>query len=573
MSGNKKSMMGMVCLFLMVFASVNLFSNGYDTKPLYVEVGLNFQQSSKAVVNLQTNTGFQIEKFEHNNFNSLLSLFDHKEVILRKDAYYLGTGGRFVEYTGEIPNENSSLNLQGPYHVQIGTISPDLNQAKEQLSTLKSKGYQGYLSYEAGWMIFQGPHLNQEQAQRSAEEIELLLNERATVIAPSQHRVQVLDKVGELIFVFDSREGLYFKAVEDKGSVNLISVDNQQYRGAVTATRLSGSDMTVINKLLLDEYLYGVVPREMPASWPIEALKAQAVVARSYAAAEIQMSKYKHLGFDLSTTTSSQVYGGYASEHNNSTRAVQETAGVLVMYNGKPANTYYHSNSGGSTEDSENVWSGSVPYIRGVQDEFSLNALNSTWVEALTAQEIKAALAKNNIHIGDVQSIEIRSQSKNERVLELIVYGTQGEKSLEKEQSRRIFGLKSTWFDVKIEGQSQVESQVQRQGQRQSGELHILGSSNGSKQAKDVQKSYVITSQGPREIDLSSNILVYNGQNYRQQEKVNSTNSAGTGTFVFEGKGFGHGLGMSQYGAKRMAELNYNYQQILNHYYTGIKVE
>jgi stage II sporulation protein D len=122
----------------------------------------------------------------------------------------------------------------------------------------------------------------------------------------------------------------------------------------------------------MQEYLYGVVPREMSKTWPLEALKAQAVVARTFAITN--QNKFMHLGFNMDNSVLSQVYGGYDWEGPISNQAVDETIGMLLYYNTTLASAYYHSNSGGYTANSENVWSSEVPYLRSVFDPYSIGA-------------------------------------------------------------------------------------------------------------------------------------------------------------------------------------------------------
>ncbi len=173
-------------------------------------------------------------------------------------------------------------------------------------------------------------------------------------------------------------------------------LDLKKYRGAATALRQNNSNLTIVNLLPTEKYLYGVVPREMPHSWPEEALKAQAVAARGFAVASI--NKYIDHGFNLCNTVNSQVYGGYEAEQSRTNRAVDLTRGQVITYNGHLAIPYYHSSSGGHTEDSENIWTNAVPYIRGVQDEYSLNSPHKEWEKALKKSEIESILRKKQFN-------------------------------------------------------------------------------------------------------------------------------------------------------------------------------
>ncbi|SNS34073.1 stage II sporulation protein D [Anaerovirgula multivorans] len=525
--------------------------------PMNIEIGLFFQGAAKSTVLLKSNNGFEVGEFLQDEFIPLLDLSDKKDIILRKDSFYIGSGGNYVEYTGAII-ENQT-NIQGPYHVQIGGLFNNRNEATQliQFLSLGTMEEQPYLVYENGWKVFIGLYVQQEIAQIKANEINDYTGQATTVIPPSITRVQILDLSGRPLFMFDSTENVYFRGVDNKGAVSVVSVEGKNYRGAITAKRLSNSDMSIVNKLPLEEYLYGVVPSEMPALWSLEALKAQAVAVRGYAIAN--MNRFRNVGFDLCSTTTSQAYGGFDREHPNSNRAVDETHSKVLTYNGELVNAFYHSNSGGYTENSENVWSSTVAYIRGVKDDFSLGHQNSTWTEVLTKSQVKTLLENNNVFVGEVIDLKVTSVSQNGRVLELTVFGTNGQEVFVKERSRTIFGLKSTWFTVNGTGGS-------------AGNSNDIMIRNNTSETNPItlNNKYIISSSGVSQISNPSNIKIYNGTNYR--ETIQSSTVA-SDSFVFDGKGFGHGLGMSQWGAKKMAEEGYNYVQILTHYYTGTKVE
>ena len=125
----------------------------------------------------------------------------------------------------------------------------------------------------------------------------------------------------------------------------------------------SSSGITVINDLNLEDYVASVVGKEMYPIWPLEALKAQAVAARSYAVFQQQHPKYQR--FDVLSTTTSQVYAGLDGEANTTQAAAQATAGQVLTYQGKVIESVFHSASGGHTENSEDVWMRAVPYLRG----------------------------------------------------------------------------------------------------------------------------------------------------------------------------------------------------------------
>jgi len=555
----RKKIISIALLITLTFIMSIFTAFSYDksTLPYNIKIGLFFGGTAKSTLILESQSIFKVGIFVQDEFVSLFDLSENK-ILLRKDKFYTGQGLNSKEYTGAISGQAGLSNIEGPYHIQVGQSFPSYIEAYNFLKSLNIGDIHSYLSYENEWKIFAGLHLTELSAKEEANAITTNYGYETKVIHPSDTRVQVINQIGNAIFMYDSSEEVYFMGRDNINNTTIVNVEGTRYRGAITAKRLSNSDMTVINKLPLDEYLYGVVPGEMPASWHIEALKAQAVAARGFALTNL--NKYKQFDFNLCTTVNSQVYKGFASEHPNTNRAVDETKSKVITYNGNLVVPYYHSNSGGQTEDSENIWSSPLPHVRGVKDDFSLNALNSTWDATFTKDEIKNRLATHNIFIGDILDMKITSSSNNGRVLTLVVYGSKGQEVMEKQKSRTVFGLRSSYFSISSNNGNNSEIQL------------VAINGNGSKsEPVNLKDKYVVTANGISTIKNTVTVSVFNGKEYKSIDKEPIQNTSDT--FVIAGKGNGHGLGMSQYGAKKMAELGYKYDEILRHYYTGVKVE
>jgi stage II sporulation protein D len=155
-----------------------------------------------------------------------------------------------------------------------------------------------------------------------------------------------------------------------------LTFDGRGYHGTL-ALRSRGGGVSVVNGLSLDTYLRGVVPSESPSHWPLAALEAQAVAARSYAVAELRPSSW----YDLVPTTADQVYGGVAAERPRSDHAVYATLGQVLTWDGQVARTYYSSSSGGRTEAVQDAWPGSapIPYLRSVPDPYDTYSPHHDW--------------------------------------------------------------------------------------------------------------------------------------------------------------------------------------------------
>src|SRR5215831_1394127 len=212
------------------------------------------------------------------------------------------------------------------------------------------------------------------------------------------------------------------------------------YRGQMQVDVVSGK-LRAINVIGLEQYLYGVVPSEMPFSWAPEALKAQAVVARSYALATRRSG-----AFDLYPDTRSQVYLGIEHEKPSTTSAVDATAGQVVLYQGAVAKTYFFSTSGGRTASAEDIWGEAVPYLVSVPDPYDSISPHHSWGPlAYTG----AALAKRLKMKGRVMDVQTELNSSG-RVKTLTVVGSQGTLAIPGANVRQRLGVQSTWFTVGV---------------------------------------------------------------------------------------------------------------------------
>ena len=221
-----------------------------------------------------------------------------------------------------------------------------------------------------------------------------------------------------------------------------LQLDGTAYRGALIVHRRAGK-LTVVNRLPLDRYLRGVVPWEMPDDWQREALRAQSVVARSYALATLKPSAL----FDLYADTRSQVYGGIPAEAASTNRAIGSTAGRVVYWNGRVATTFYHSTSGGRTVSNDEAWPGAnpVPYLVSVADPYDgLSKLHRWGPFRWTPAD-----AGRKLGIGVVRDLVV-SRGPSGRAAEVTIKGLRGTRTMAANDFRRTFDLRSTWFAVRV---------------------------------------------------------------------------------------------------------------------------
>jgi stage II sporulation protein D len=236
------------------------------------------------------------------------------------------------------------------------------------------------------------------------------------------------------------------------------------YRGSIEV-RFDRVGVASINVLDMDSYLRGVVAGEMPSSWPLEALKVQAVAARTYALATRKTGE----AFDQYADTRSQVYRGVTGESVRSDAAVRDTAGRIVTYSGVPAVTYYFSTSGGHTENVEFSFVGSLskPWLVGVPDPYDTQSPYHRWTVRLTAARLDRALGAP----GAFKRLKVLQRGVSPRVVRARVVGTRGTRTVTGPQVRSALGLRDTWFThYRVESSASRSVAEHASGRRWSGQ-------------------------------------------------------------------------------------------------------
>jgi stage II sporulation protein D len=218
------------------------------------------------------------------------------------------------------------------------------------------------------------------------------------------------------------------------------------YRGRMVLAR-DGAAVLAINDVGLEHYLYGVVAAEMPAAWPAEALRAQAVVARSYAV----RSRRPDLPFDVFADVRSQVYRGVAAEVATTIEAVRATRGRAVRAGGEVAQTFFFSTSGGRTAGNEEAFGGTpLGYLRSVDDPHDDLSPYHTWSARFTEREVARKL--RGLTPGEFEELAVASRTASGRAATVDIVGSNGTNTVPAGTIRTRLGLRSTWFDVRAAG-------------------------------------------------------------------------------------------------------------------------
>lgn len=326
-------------------------------------------------------------------------------------------------------------------------------------------------------------------------------------------------------------------------SGKLLGFNGREYRGCFRATSAVQGGVLLLNVLDMEDYLRGVVPSEMPARWHPEAVKAQAVAARTYALKETLTSRAAQ--YDVTADTSDQVYLGASKEHPASDAAIKETEGMVAVYSGQVITAYYHSSGGGRTRK------GTEPYLAGV-DSPEESPYNE-WKLEYSLDELGAILAKGGYSVGKLTGARAVPAPEERDGFRVEFTGEGGSKQLTTISVRKILGIntcKSPNFSLETLGDAgealvalNMLQKALVQGSETSGYVKLgAACAIGSDGVGKVTAAYALT------LDSQPSLV------------------------RIIGHGYGHGLGMSQYGAKYMAERGADWKAVILHYYTGVQI-
>lgn len=354
-----------------------------------------------------------------------------------------------------------------------------------------------------------------------------------------------------------------------------LSWNGRPYRGKMEV-RKGSQGWVVVNVIDVEDYLRGVLKMEINPAWPMEAIRAQAIVARTYAISHAGQSGTK--GYDFDDSHNAQVYRGVNAEDPTLDRGIDATRGVVVSWQGNLALTPYHSDSGGWTADVRDVWGGSRPYLVVRQEPFPSRSPHETWSTTLTATQMTAIFRKMGVNVGEVTDLSVAERDQGGRAVSLRVQGTAGEATVKSHAFRMAADskvIRSTCFELRSSDGGTPRSP-----------LPILSppAKDSAVDGDDPNLIITLTQEGAFTKDELMDMLLHPETRQSYVDKALARSSKGrvskpaapvvasprsSGSFIFDGRGWGHGVGMSQWGAKVMAEKGWKAEKILGHYYPG----
>lgn len=411
-----------VIIALALLLSTSTISMGQYQTPSYIRVGLYYKDGSVntalPIFNVSAAAGIQAGFFLNNTFTEIYREPSASTLYARKDTFFYKDGNGLKEYTPSATSSDSiaSNAKWGPYHIKIGSDCPDQATAALQITAYRQAGVMAYIVYSDCWQVWAGSYTDQAAAQADLAVISPMIGDIGyTVIPPAANRIVLVNSQYQPLCIFGSNSAFFQLRPAPENNPLVISVKDKPYRGAVEVKRLTASDMSVINYVSVQEYLYGSVPAEIGGRSPAEAIKAQAIAAKMYAINNA--GKHSKAGFDICPTTDCQVYKGYSIEVAQCNAAIDTVKDFVISYNGKLAGSiFYFASSGGRTEDVRNVWGSSIPYLVSVEDSYEKIY---TWTKTLKVSDIRAKFPQ----LGNILGVSITQTAPSGRVTQLAVRG------------------------------------------------------------------------------------------------------------------------------------------------------
>ena len=581
-----------LCLLLLVpcfLMSASAASSRYIL-PETIKVGLFYASSSLTSANLENEVGYgyQLGCYDANDRFVALAETDEECISICIDEnLYFKPGGGYNTF-----NSYSGNDLIGAYHVQMQDAYNTFYEAFAAAAEFND----GFVAYVNGaYFVRAGNYTSLSEASYAASGIQ-----GAKAVGGSADCLTVYStQTGRTLFEFDSNGEALAVEPYSPYAPGETWFRGYCYRGGFRYARSrdynQGGKIAVTNFVPLEDYVAGVIPYELSASWPMEALKAGAICARSFAVA----AGGNHQTFDVCDTTDCQVYHGVYKGANaeNIDAAVNATRGVCAWYNGEPIKAVYSAGTGGYTESAKNTWSVEKGYLQAKLDEFDAVAdyPGCAWTYVVTSAQVTSMLRAAGKSCGNIVGMAVTKWTEVGNVLEVTFVDAGGSRyTLTKDNVRllgNINGVKymSRRFTITPgtnTGKPATLTTVSDSG-TSGGEAGSFTVYNGS-DFSTSESIYVMTSDGLTQIsggavcrtsagveNLGSGTSTSVGSGsavIRLDTSDQKSDLSYSTTWTLNGSGYGHNVGLSQWGARNMANLGYTCDEILHYYFTGIDV-
>lgn len=538
----------MLIIFIIVASSpsVKAYVAPVDT----VKIGLYYGSNVLPSANLQNvagyGCGYEFGYFTGREYISVANTDAVKISILRDRNMYFSGNAYYAGAEGSI--------VVGCYHIQLNTDYNTYEEAKIVSDTYAS----AYVKYLSGvFYVCIGNYTTSTNASSAATSLGL---SNYAITGGTAYTLAVVETgTNNILFEFDygTTYSLGVVPISTDGVTCQTWFKNYKYYGGFQYTRIDGGDITVVNFVNIEDYVKGVIPYEMSGSWPKEALKAQALCARTYVMSHL--NKHQSYGFDVCNTTCCQVYYGTNLATTTSDTAVDETAGKYIVYNDVLCETYYSSSDGGASENSENVWSSALAYLRGVLDPYETNISGSVsnyhWTVTYTASQLTTLMRNKGYNCSTIVSFAVTQFTEVGNVYKISMTDSSGKTfSFTKGAARTALGFRSQRYNVS----------------GSDGDMTVYVNDAGATLTGSLSTYYAIGASGSSILPSGSIYAITGGGT----EVIGETDEIiPADSFTVTGTGYGHNVGMSQWGAYSMAKYyNMTYDQIIKFYYSGVSI-
>ena len=402
-----------------------------------------------------------------------------------------------------------------------------------------------------------------------------------------------------------------------------VQYSGKGYRGRIELFIGQNGNIVVLNVLPLEEYLYGVVPSEMSPSWPEEALKTQAVAARTYALSRISANSHK--SYDVYGTVADQAYSGLGGEHQITNRIVDATAGKVITYGSEIITAFYSACAGGFTKQ------GNAPYLRSVYSHHE-DSPHADWECNLSLEKLSSIVKGTGADIGPIRDVSVEYDAVSGHLLSMIVHGSNDSKQLYGTTLRKLVGrssMKSTRArifpvgsnpqpliakappssapetteaqvlvtEIVLPGEEVIENDpttgfitkraygwikpwVADDNEHRMRKMRELYAFDGSSLMQCNREMHMLAGENdaggnPFQVKTSeSSSSLFTPEPLPERKIVMTRHSRSdlSAGFVIRGDGYGHGIGMSQWGARALAEQGMDYRKIITYFYYGVEI-
>ena len=532
-----------------------------------LRIGLNYGSDALPSANLQNvdglGRGYDFGYFDNSReFVPIDAWTGESRISMLMDRNMVWNAG-VAGGSGEYREGTEGSAVVGCFHIQLNAGYNTFDEAKAEAGKYNN----AFVRYQSGtFLVLIGSYTTRAAAESamSSSGIGISINS-----GTSNTITVTVTGTGTILFEFDMGStplGVMPKQIANEKPETWFK--GHRYYGGFQYARRDGAQITVVNLVETEDYVKGVVPNEMGNLWPLEALKAQACCARTYALASL--NKHNSNGFDLCTTEHCQVYRGRTMTNERTDQAVNETIGMYITYEDKLCQTYYSASNGGASESVENVWTEALPYLRGVIDPYEADVAtripNYNWTITYTPAQITERLRSRGYNCSTIVSMVVTQFTPVGNVLTVTMTDSNGKKFTFSKRAQLItaLGISSQRFyigDAKWDPGSIFINDSPTPVDPSAPRYGIDGNGNIFQVPGDSM--YAITGSGKIE--------------KVEGESSGSSGESSTGlingVFTIRGTGRGHNVGMSQWGANSMATYhNKNYADIIKFYFTGVEI-